>query len=118
MGTKQMTPFFSSTFSTLTFIFVFENSKNSFSCGYPFGPLWFVKYLNFGQKLLIQTAHHTFVERRYPEEISKRSQKKLSAHGLNLQKYHLCIDEIYCFSLNILKATQPISKIPGKASKV
>ena len=84
------------------------------------------KIPQFWAKLLIQTAHHTFVERRYPEVPKnpcyvlspKRSQKKLSAHGLNLQKYLLCIDEIYFFSLNILKATQPISKIPGKASKV
>ena len=37
MKIRQMTPFFSSTFSmlTVTFIFVFETSQNSFSCGPP-----------------------------------------------------------------------------------
>ena len=49
METRQMTPFFSSTLSALafvTFIFIFENSQNSFLCGLPFGPFWSVKYLN------------------------------------------------------------------------
>ena len=48
-----MTPFFSSTFYALfvTFIFIFENSQNSFWCGPPVGPFWSVKYLTFGQKL-------------------------------------------------------------------
>ena len=32
----------------------------------PFGPFWSVKYLNFGQKLLIWTAHYTFLESRHP----------------------------------------------------
>ena len=35
-----------------------ENSQNSFLCG----PFWSVKYFIFGQKLPIQTAHHTFLE--------------------------------------------------------
>ena len=58
-------PIFSSAFPTLflIFIFVFENSQNSFWCG----PFWFLKYLNFGQKLPIQTTHHTFLESRHPE---------------------------------------------------
>ena len=40
METRQMTPFFSSTFSNLFVIFIseFENAQNSFSCGPPFGP--------------------------------------------------------------------------------
>ena len=59
METKQITPFF--------FIFVFENSQNWFSCVPPFGSFWSVKYLNFGQKLPIQTAYHTFLESRHPE---------------------------------------------------
>ena len=52
METKQMTPFFSSTFSALfvIFIFVFENSQNSFSYGLHFGPFWSVKYLRFWEK--------------------------------------------------------------------
>ena len=68
---RQMTPFF---FHLLflrelfvTFIFVFKNSQNSFSCRPSFGPLWSVKYLNFAQKLPIQIAHHTFLESRHPE---------------------------------------------------
>ena len=69
METRQMTPFFSSTFYALfvTFIFIFGNSQNSFTFGPPFGPFWSVKYLNFGQKLPIQTTHHTFLESRHPE---------------------------------------------------
>ena len=46
----------------VTFISEFENTQNSFPCGSPFGPFWSVKYINFGQRLLIRTAHHTFVE--------------------------------------------------------
>ena len=42
------------------FIFEFENTQNSFSCGLSFGPFWSVKYLNFGQELPIWTAHHIF----------------------------------------------------------
>ena len=63
METKKMTSFFSSAFSTLfeAFIFVFQNSRNSFACGLPFGPFWSVKYLNLGQKLPIRTAHHIFL---------------------------------------------------------
>ena len=47
--TRQMTSFFSSTFSTLFVIFIseFENSQNSFSCGPSFGPFRSAKYLNF-----------------------------------------------------------------------
>ena len=33
----------------------------------PFGLFWSVKYLNFEQKLPIQTAHHIFLESRQPE---------------------------------------------------
>ena len=68
METRQITPFFSSTFSTMfvTFIFVFENSQNSFSFGPALGPFWSVKYLNFGQKLLFRTAHDTFLASRHP----------------------------------------------------
>ena len=61
-------PSFSSTFSVLTSvicIFIFQNGQNSFSCGHPFGLFWSVKYLNFGQKLPIRTAHHTFLESRH-----------------------------------------------------
>ena len=56
--TRQMTSFFSSTFSALflTFLFVFENSQHLYSWCTPFVPFCSVKYLNFGQKLPIQTA--------------------------------------------------------------
>ena len=49
METRQMTPFFSSTFSNLFVIFIseFENAQNSFSCGPHFGPFQSVKFLNF-----------------------------------------------------------------------
>ena len=70
MKTRQMTPFFSSTFSNLFVIFIseFENAQNSFSCGPP--PLVHSGLRNtsiFGQQLPIQTAHHTFLESRHPE---------------------------------------------------
>ena len=66
MEARQMTPFFSSTFSVfVAFIFVFENGQNSFSCSPPFGPFWSVQYVNFGQKLPIRTTHHTFLESRH-----------------------------------------------------
>ena len=93
MKTSQITPFFHLLFPLelfVTFIFVFENSQNSFSCGHPFGPFRSVKHLNFGRKLPIQKTHHTFVENRHPEVTKnpcyvfplKVSQKKVSAHGL------------------------------------
>ena len=80
METRQITPFFSSTFSalTVTFIFVFENSQNSFSCCPPFGRCWSVKYLNFGPKA-IWTADHTFLESRHPEA-TKNPYYFLSTH--------------------------------------
>ena len=88
METRQMTPFFSSSFSALfvTFTFVFQNDY-SFLCGPFFGPFWSVKYLNIGQKLPIWTAHHTFLQNRHTEVTEspyynlfpERSQKKVSA---------------------------------------
>ena len=56
----------------------------------PFGLFCSVKYLNFEQKLLIQTAHHIFLENRHPEVTKnpnyvlspKGSKKKVSANGL------------------------------------
>ena len=71
-------------------VFIFQIGQNSFSCGHPFGLFWSVKYLNFGQKLPIQTADHTFQESRHPEVTKnpyhvlslKGSQKKISACGL------------------------------------
>ena len=77
MEIRQMTSFFLSTFS---FIFLFENSQNSISCGHPFGPFWSVKYLNFGQKLPIQTARYTFLESRHPE-VTKNPYYDLSPEG-------------------------------------
>ena len=56
----------------------------------PLSPFWSVKYLNFGQKLQIWIAHHTFLESRHPEVTKnpyyilylKGNQDKVSAHGL------------------------------------
>ena len=89
METRQMTPFFSSTFYALfvTFIFIFGNSQNSFSCGVPFGPFWSVKYLNFGQKLPIRTTHHTFLESEHPE-VTKNPYYVLSPDG-SQKRYQL-----------------------------
>ena len=63
METRKMTQFFHLLFPLILFvtlIFVSEKSKNSFSCGPPFDPFLFVKYLNFGQKLPNGTAHILF----------------------------------------------------------
>ena len=50
MKTRQMTPFFHLLFLLfVTFIFIFENGQNSFSCDSPFGLFWSVKYLNYGK---------------------------------------------------------------------
>ena len=71
----------------LTFIFIFESSQNLFSCGLSIGPSWSVKYLNFGHKLPIRTAHNTFLEIRHPE-ITKNPYYILSPRG-EPKKYHL-----------------------------
>ena len=71
----------------LTFIFVFESSQNLFSCGLSIGPSWSVKYLNFGLKLPIRTAHNTFLESGHPE-IAKIPYYVLSPRG-EPKKYHL-----------------------------
>ena len=50
METRQMIPFFSSTFSAqlfVIFISEFENTQNSFPL---FGPFWSVKYFKFWPK--------------------------------------------------------------------
>ena len=80
MQTRQMTQFFIYFFQSVTFIFIFENCRNSFSCGLPFGPLWSVKYLNFGQKLPISKVHHNFLESRHLE-VTKNPNYSLSPEG-------------------------------------
>ena len=94
METRHMNQFFHLLFSLqlfVTFIFEFENTQNSFSCGPSFGPFCSVKYLNFEPKLPIWTAHHIFLESRHPE-VTKNpcyvlspegsQKKKVLAHGL------------------------------------
>ena len=122
METRQMTPFFSSTFSSLfvSFIFVFENNQNSFSGGRPFGPFWSVKCLNFERKLPIWTTHHTFLESTHPE-VTKNSYYVLSprrsqipifwapAHGLSVV---ISTEKSLCFFLfkycrEIIGSSQP-----------
>ena len=80
METRQMTSFFHLRFLLqlfVTFIFVFENSQNSFSCAPPFSPFWSVKYLNFRHPEVTKNPYYVL-----PPE---RSQKKVSAHGLQEQ---------------------------------
>ena len=70
MENIQMIPVFHLLFTLqlfVTFIFIFENSQNSFSCGPHFGPFWSVKYLNFGQELPSQSTHDIFLESRHAE---------------------------------------------------
>ena len=107
METIQMIPVFNLLFTLqlfVTFIFIFENSQNSFSCGPHFGPFWSVKYLNFGQELPSQSTHHIFLESRHAEVTKnpyyvlspKWGQIKVSAHGL------LCLHTKIHFSLKLL----------------
>ena len=49
-------------------------------CFPSFGPFWSVKYINFGQKLPIRSAHHTFLESRY-SEVNKNPYYILSPKG-------------------------------------
>ena len=72
----QMTLFFSSTFWALfvIFIFAFEKCQNLFSWDPPFGPFWFVKYLNFeGESCEIQ---ETYTLRKVKNQ--ERTSKELS----------------------------------------
>ena len=49
-----------------------------------FGSFWSVKCLDFGQKVQIRMAHHTFLERRHPE-VTKNAYYVLYPKGeLNL----------------------------------
>ena len=70
-GNQTNDPIFSSTFfrsNCLEHSFLNLNIvKIHFDVVPPFGPFWSVKYLNFGQKLPIQTIHHTFIESRHSE---------------------------------------------------
>ena len=69
-GNQRNSPIFSSTFSALTVckihFYIWQWSKFIFMWS-PFNLFWSVKYLNFGQKLPIRTAHHTFIESRHPK---------------------------------------------------
>ena len=53
----------------------------------PFGPFWSGKYINFGQKLPIWTAHHTFLESRQ-SEVTKNPNYVLSREG-SPERYQL-----------------------------
>ena len=85
-----MTPYFSSTFSVLTvcnIYFYIQNGQNSFLYGPGF--ILVREIPQFGQKLPIWTAHHTFLESRHTTVtqnpyyvLSLSGAKKLSAHGL------------------------------------
>ena len=67
METRQMTLFFSSTFSDLTVcnihFWIWKYSKFIFM----WSPLWFILVCKIPPRLPIQTAHHTFLESRHPE---------------------------------------------------
>ena len=75
---------------------VFEKSQNLFWCHLPFGPFWSVKYLNFGQKLLVWTIHHTFLEIRHTG-VTKNPYYVLIPSGAK-KRYQLM--DYYCFASN------------------
>ena len=80
----------------VTFIFIFENSQNSFSCGPHFGPFWSVKYLNFGHDIFLESRHAEVTKNPYYVLSPKWGQIKVSAHGL------LCLHTKIHFSLKLL----------------
>ena len=74
---------------------------------FSFGPFWSIENINFGQKLPIRTANHTFLESIHPKVdknpyyilFPKGSQKKLSANGLILVgRESKCIEIKKCCS--------------------
>ena len=97
METRQMTPFVSFTFFALSVRNIHFLNLKIVKIRFdvvpaPLGPFWYVKYLNFWQKLPIRIIHHTFLESKHPE-ITKNpyyvlspswSQKTVSAHRLLL----------------------------------
>ena len=50
--------------------------------------IWSVKYLNFGQKLLIRTDHDTFLESRH-RTVTKNPYYVLSLEGSQKKRYQL-----------------------------
>ena len=85
-----------------TFIFVFQNGKNSYSCSPTCGPLLSAKFLNFTQELLIQTIHHTILKSGQPQGTNnsynilslKRSRKTLLACVLRVTKKSTWLERI------------------------
>ena len=89
----------------------------------PFDPFWSIKYLNFGQKLPIVTAHYTFLESRHSKVTknpcfvlsSRGSQKNVSAHGLILENVKLQWDG-YIESLvkiNVIEVLRKLIEFPN-----
>ena len=95
-------------FVVVTFIFVFENCQNSFSCRPFFGPFWSVKYLDFGQKLPIRTAHYTFLESRQAE-VTKNPYYVLSPEGS--QKRYQLMDYRGCLTRLLITSKQTFSDV-------
>ena len=64
----------------------------------PFGPLWSVKYLNFWEKLVIRSVHHTLLESSHPE-VTKNPCYVSSPEDSQRQRYQLMdYSEILVFS--------------------
>ena len=98
----------------------------------PFGPFWSVKYLSFGQRLPLRTAHHIFLESRRSEATktsycvlsTEGSQKKVSAHGLKYILFELrlpwpmsAISETYNCTRNILELEDVLPNVSFTASE-
>ena len=116
--------------SVCNIIFIIESGQN-FSCRPPFGLFWSVKYLNFGRKLPIGTAHRTFLKSRHPEVTknpyyvfsSKGTRKRVQAHalipvyrGAYIPYFKIHPPIFFCplFSENYLKPKVRISKMINK----
>ena len=81
---------FSSTFSAVfvTFIFVFENSQNLFSCGPPFDPFWSVKSRNFWQTLPIWTTTILLQKVNTLQPTEFTTAFSICRHGATINKNH------------------------------
>ena len=106
METRQMTPFFSFTFSALTVCMIFIFMYVPPPLPPPFAPFWSVKNLNFGENLPIQTAYYTFLESRHPK-VTKNPYYVLSPEG-SQKKYKLLVCQAFtisCKTFFLLMAT-------------
>ena len=91
--TRQMTSFFSSTFSALTLHKIHFWIWKYLKFILKWSPLWYILILKipqfFGGNLLIRTAHHNFLVSRHPE-VTKNLYYVLSTHQRQIPSFLGC----------------------------